>query len=159
RGVAPGDYRLESVLDSELAAVAETGSSDAVTYAESVSVPLNVAGQDLRGLALGVSPRGTLSGRIVLEDEASGVKADAVKLFASAADQDGLLTRVGGISVNKDGTFYGRGMIGRRLLQWRVPRGWTVGSIKLDGVDVVDAGIDFGSGKDVSGVEVMIRKS
>ena len=58
--------------------------------------------------------------------------------------------------MKEDGSFQLKGLSGRRLLRVsNLPPGWTLKSVRLNGDDVTDSGVDFKSGQDISGLEVV----
>ena len=62
----------------------------------------------------------------------------------------------GGVTAKDDGSFQLKGLSGRRLLRLNnLPPGWTLKSVRLNGDDVTDSGIEFKSGQDLSGLELV----
>jgi hypothetical protein len=62
----------------------------------------------------------------------------------------------GGATVKEDGSFQLKGLSGRRLLRvGNLPSGWTLKSVRQNGDDVTDSGVEFKSGQDISGLELV----
>jgi hypothetical protein len=60
-------------------------------------------------------------------------------------------------SVKADGSFEVKGLLGARLLRlMNVPAGWTVRSVRVNGTDVTDTGMEFKPGEAVTGVEIAL---
>jgi hypothetical protein len=50
-----------------------------------------------------------------------------------------------------------RGLLGSRLLRlMNVPTGWTVKSVRVNGADITDTGMEFKAGEAVTGVEIAL---
>jgi hypothetical protein len=160
-GVAPGDYQLmiQHVDMAALERVAMTGGASGFGNSESVVEQITVTGEDIRGIALVTAPGGKARGQIRFEDSPpppSVPSGAAVQAFER--DNAGPMLHGGG-PVKPDWTFELAGLIGRRILRpIGLPSGWTLKSITADGTDITDAGLDFKTGQDVSGIEVVVSK-
>jgi hypothetical protein len=63
----------------------------------------------------------------------------------------------GANSVKADGTFEVKGISGTRLLRvMSPPAGWTVKSVRVNGTDITDTGMEFKPGEAVTGVEIAL---
>jgi hypothetical protein len=61
----------------------------------------------------------------------------------------------GGSNVKDTGAFEVEGLVGQRVFRAaNLPKGWILKSVKIQGEDVTDKGIEFKPGEDVSGVEI-----
>jgi hypothetical protein len=61
--------------------------------------------------------------------------------------------------VKDDGTFEMGGLIGIRVLRVMMPlKGWQLKSVRVNGTDVTDSGIDFKPGEDVAGIEMELTR-
>ncbi len=156
--VPPGDY----VLQTRAMQVFSSTQGDNVMMfraaamageSESGSAPLSVAGEDIENLMLTTSKGGTAVGRVSFD----GPKpANApVRVMATPTDPENpILAGGAAATVNEDGTFELKGLAGTRLIRAALPPGWTVKSVKLNGLDITDAGADFKTGETTSGLEI-----
>jgi len=162
--VAPGEYTLtvRSVRiitsdggDTMMFRATIGGGSDG-TDGETASVPVVVSGEDLSNVVIITSKGATANGRLTFEGGAPPA-ATGVRINSVAADTDGpIMMAAGGVTAKDDGSFQLKGLSGRRLLRLNnLPPGWTLKSVRLNGDDVTDSGIEFKSGQDLSGLELV----
>ena len=162
--VAPGEYTLtvRSVRiitsdggDTMMFRATIGGGSDG-TDSETASVPVVVSGEDLSNVVIITSKGATANGRLTFEGGAPP-SATGVRINSVAADTDGpIMMAAGGVTAKDDGSFQLKGLSGRRLLRLNnLPPGWTLKSVRLNGDDVTDLGIEFKSGQDLSGLELV----
>jgi protocatechuate 3,4-dioxygenase beta subunit len=162
--VAPGEYTLtvRSVRiitsdggDTMMFRATIGGGSDG-TDSETASVPVVVSGEDLSNVVIITSKGATANGRLTFEGGAPP-SATGVRINSVAADTDGpIMMAAGGVTAKDDGSFQLKGLSGRRLLRLNnLPPGWTLKSVRLNGDDVTDSGIEFKSGQDLSGLELV----
>ena len=162
--VAPGEYTLtvRSVRiitsdggDTMMFRATIGGESDG-TDSETASVPVVVSGEDLSNVVIITSKGATANGRLTFEGGAPPA-ATGVRINSVAADTDGpIMMAAGGVTAKDDGSFQLKGLSGRRLLRLNnLPPGWTLKSVRLNGDDVTDSGIEFKSGQDLSGLELV----
>jgi protocatechuate 3,4-dioxygenase beta subunit len=135
--VPPGDYVLQ----------ASRNRSSGWNEGESSSQFVTVNGSDVTDLEVRTSTGSTLSGKVVLEG--SGV-FNAGQLNVSPVPVDSDLSPLfsGGpatATVDEDLRFHFAGLSGPRRLQvTRMPPGWTVLTVLLNGIDVTDTPLPFG---------------
>jgi hypothetical protein len=104
------------------------------------------------------SKGGTASGRVIF-DGASPASLSAIRVTSVATDSDGPAPGSLGASLKDDGTFELKGLAGPRLLRIAgAPPGWTVKSVKANGIDITDTGAEFKPGEAVSGLEVELTQ-
>jgi hypothetical protein len=170
-GVTPGEYTLQ--LRSSGAMMTEVAGAAAMVFAvntngpgapppgpqaepEFASVPVSVSGDDINNLVI-VSTHGAKGvGRITFE---GGVKPEgitSIRVTAPPADQEGgPVIGLGGSAVKDNGSFDVSGLTGTRLFRAAaLPKGWFFKSVRVEGRDVTDSGIEFKPGEDVSGIEI-----
>jgi hypothetical protein len=58
--------------------------------------------------------------------------------------------------ISDDGSFELKTVPGRTRINMGGAPGWTVRSIRLNGIDITDAGLDFKPNEDISGIEIEI---
>jgi protocatechuate 3,4-dioxygenase beta subunit len=161
--VAPGDYNLTvrsvRIMTSDggdmmtfRAAIGGDGSDG-----EAANLPLTVSGEDMANVVIVTSKGATASGRLVFEGSGNPPATAGVRITAASAEMDNPLLGGGGAGQAKeDGSFQLRGLAGRRLLRAaNLPPGWTLKSVRLNGDDVTDSGVEFKPGQDVSGLEIV----
>jgi protocatechuate 3,4-dioxygenase beta subunit len=161
--VAPGDYTLAvrslRIMTSDggdmmtfRATIGGDGSDG-----EAANLPLTVSGEDMTNVVIVTSKGATASGRLVFEGSGNPPAMAGVRISAAAADMDNPLLGGGGAGQAKeDGSFQLRGLAGRRLMRAaNLPPGWTLKSVRLNGDDVTDSGVEFKPGQDVSGLEIV----
>ena len=161
-GVAPGDYvltvRTVRIMTADggdtTMMVRMMGGADGGD-AESASLPLTVAGEDLSNVVIVTSRGATATGRVTFEGAAAPGLA-AIRVSSMPADVDGPTPAAGSAALKSDGSFELKGLSGRRLLRVvNLPTGWTLKSVRLNGDDITDAGVDFKPGQEASGVEIV----
>jgi protocatechuate 3,4-dioxygenase beta subunit len=161
--VAPGDYNLTvrsvRIMTSDggdMMTFRATIGGDG-TEGEAANLPLVVSGEDMSNVVIVTSKGATASGRLVFEGSAAPPAMTGVRITAASADMDNPLLGGGGAGQAKeDGSFQLRGLAGRRLLRAaNLPPGWTLKSVRLNGDDITDTGVEFKPGQDVSGLEIV----
>jgi len=135
--VPPGDYVLQSSRH-------RNGNWN---EGESTSMYVTVDGADVTGLDVRTTPGSTISGRIVV-DEGATVRPSEIDLSPIPSDSD-LTSMVGGgpahALVDEDLRFEIAGLHGpRRLRAMRLPSGWALKAIRLNGSDITDTLLPFG---------------
>jgi hypothetical protein len=132
RGVPPGSHVIS----------VSTWRTDGQT--EYASVPVTVVAEDVTGLTITTSPGVALNGTVVAQD---GLLPDlhGVTVVAVPAGSARLQARITAVV---DRQFLVPNLVGTfRLDLQGVPAGWTLLSIHVDGVDVTDEPVTFGSGE------------
>jgi hypothetical protein len=130
--VAPGEYIIEGFRGREVGWQVVT-----------------VNGADLTGIVVQTLPGSTVSGRITF-DGGTEMPRRAFALFSAAADPDFEAPNGGtnAAEIRPDWTFEMSNLIGpRRLRVPRAPAGWALRAILVNGVDVSDAVLSFGTAK------------
>ena len=165
--VAPGEYVLQSrALQIQVSSsggdnmmfTARIGGGDGGTDGEVGSLPVAVTGEDLTNVVLITSRGASASGHVTFEGGAKPNNITNMRVMPAAADSDAggpSLVFGGPNSVKADGSFEVRGLLGTRLLRlMNVPEGWMVKSVRVNGNDITDTGMDFKPGEAVTGVEI-----
>ena len=145
-GVPPGDYSLVATgRDPDL-------SGDLFGF-----LPVTVAGGDVGGLSIQLTTGGRATGRIVFEDTTTPpVLPAAITIFSDPVSRIGYgAGRVG--TIRGDWTFELTGQLGPRLLSvTRLPQGWMLKAVTLDGRDVTDTPMVFAGTEEIAGVHVIL---
>jgi hypothetical protein len=145
--VAPGEYVIRASRDRV----------NSWTEGEFAALFVTVNGADVTGLLLRTSPGSTISGRITLEG-AGSLPLRAVELAPVPVDPDWFGGQTARADVHDDWTFDVAGLNGpRRLRLARVPLGWALKGVYLNGIDVTDRPMLFGTAaQSISGLEVVL---
>ena len=161
--VAPGDYTLNvrtvRIITSDggdtMMFRATIGGAEG-PESETGSLPITVGGEDLANVVIVTSKGATASGRITFEG-GTPPPATGIRINAMPTEMDGpMMAGGGGATAKEDGSFQLRGLAGRRLVRvGNLPPGWILKSVRLNGDDVTDGGVDFKAGQDVSGLEIV----
>jgi hypothetical protein len=144
-GVGPGDYVLHlSLGDNE--------------DAESGSLPISVNGaEDVTGLTLTTSRPSTVAGQVVFDAAAPDRLRPAEFGFFLQAATPAMAFWGSQLVPKEDWTFEARGGSGTMLVQpGRLPDGWMLKSVLLNGEDVTDAGITPRSGERLEGLQIVM---
>ena len=126
---------------------------------EFAALSVTVNGTDVKDLVVQTSPGSTITGRVTFDGARSpssrNFDLSAVPADADLAPLDGNFARA---DIRNDWTFEMSGISGpRRLRLLRAPRGWGLKQILVNGVDVTDTPLPFGSkSQSLSDVEVVL---
>jgi protocatechuate 3,4-dioxygenase beta subunit len=166
-GVTPGEYSLQVQSIGGMMSAAGGNmtftfrSSDGTTTQPSQErefavTSVNVAGEDITGMVV-VGTRGAkATGTITYGSTAKPEGTAAIRVMATPVDIDSNpMPMFGGSNVKDTGAFEVEGLMGQRIFRAaNLPKGWILKSVKIDGEDVTDKGVEFKPGADVSGVEI-----
>lgn len=135
-GVGPGEYVLQS-----RAFIGDQQSEFATAF-------LSVGDEDIKGVTLRASPGSIVTGRIVVEGDASNIRPSAFKVWPFPSDFD-LAPMIGNgyrATVQPDWTFSMKGLFGPLLfrLGGGEPEGWMIKSVRSGATDVTDTPLMFG---------------
>jgi len=158
-GIA-GNRELHEVLGVfgfALVGVAEIG---VVRQQHHDAAAVVVDGADVTGLTLQTSAGSSIVGRIRFDSFQNGAAPmfSGVSLSPVPVDEDLSTGNRADANIHADGTFEIRGVTGLRRLQLtRQPEGWTLGEIRINGVDATDRILSLGSAEQsLSDVEVVL---
>jgi hypothetical protein len=113
---------------------------------------LTVDGEDINDLRLVALPLATLTGRLVLDPSAPPPREVALMASPDQYPMPGG-TRVA--VVGDDLTFELTALPGRNRITLRqLPGDWTLRAVRVNGVDVIDDGVDVKPGERITGVDV-----
>jgi hypothetical protein len=148
-GLAPGEYMIRTM---------GLGGPDAMSGA-TAKVTLN--GADIEGLRLVPTVLSTISGKVSIDPASGGsLKLDTIRLMTMPKDPSDMsfaMSQQPPQAVKPDGTFElkaSQGTLSLNLLQ--TPPNWMLKSVKRNGTDVLENGLDVRVGEDVDNVEVVI---
>jgi hypothetical protein len=147
--VVPGQYRLQA-----------THRSNSFPAPELASIPITVDGQDITGVAIAMAPGATASGRVLFEGAAEPGARPGGFSITTAPTTAGFVVDVSGAGtarIRDQETFELRGLSERRVFRINnLAPGWLLKSVRLDGTDITDSGIEFKPGQTVSGIEIVL---
>jgi len=148
--VAPGAYMI----------YADRGRQNGSTEGEFAAVPVAVGGDDVTGLTVQTSAGSTIAGRITFDtpNRDNRPKLSDIELTAVPIDFDLAPAQLAHGDIQPDWTFWLRGVSGtRRLLPTRLPPGWALRAVRVNGVDATDRPLVFdGSGRSTADVELVL---
>jgi protocatechuate 3,4-dioxygenase beta subunit len=124
------------------------------TFPQYGVMPITIAGEDLVGLAVVVTPGATLTGAIAFQSGQPPPDVTQVRVTAQAADPTFGATV--NTRVEKDGRFTLVGIpLGPIWIRAQAPRGWTLKSVVVDGRETIDAPLDMRAGQKLSGASLI----
>lgn len=146
RDVVPGDYLLS--------AQTRVGNSP-----EFAAQSLTIGSEDVADLVLTLLPGGTLSGRVVFDENAPGPPDNRAFRFATLVPASGTLNLSPGRTTwNADWTFRTTGVFGTYLMRLGPAPGWYLKEILLRGQDVTDTPLEMSGGRQVDGLTIVLTQ-
>jgi hypothetical protein len=146
--VSPGEYTVRAMSNSGL-----NGPGS-----EQVQANITVAGEDINGIRLAGVKASTATGRIIPPATAAGtgMNLSSLQLVATASTPE-LLSSASTARINDDGTFEMKIQPGHQLIRMN-PIGPSanirIKAVRMNGVDVIDTGIEVRPNEDLNGLEV-----
>jgi protocatechuate 3,4-dioxygenase beta subunit len=124
---------------------------------EGASVPITVGNEDLSGINLVTSKGGVVSGRVVAAQGSTGsLPVSGLQVFAQPVRFEPMMG-FAPARVESDGTFRVTGVRGRRLFRVNgLPPSWVLHSVRLNGTDVTDSGVEFKGDGSEEGLEILL---
>jgi len=151
RNVPPGDYVIQS----------SRGKSNRWTEGEFVAMPVSVNGVDISDLVVQTTPGSTVAGVISFNTADRTKLPPSGEIVITAVPSDPDLSPGGGwadANILSNWQFQMGGLSGpRRLIATRLPAGWTLEEIRVNGMDVTDRPLAFGrADQPLTGVEIVL---
>jgi len=150
-GLAPGTYTLRAQ---------RVGPGGPQVALEVASAAITVTGDDIADVQLVAFKASTLTGRIIVDPAAASLLPRTLMIRAFSADPAGIpAPPPSPARLADDLSFEIKSTPGRMRLMLGAgfgpaTEGWSIRSVRVNGVDVTDAGIEFKPNEDISGVEV-----
>jgi hypothetical protein len=144
--VAPGDYTMQ--------AMGNTGGLG--SGGERAQAKITVAGEDVVGVRLAGVKSSTVTGRIVFPQTGTGMNVSALQLSAIPSTPE-MFNNPGPTRINEDSTFEMRVQPGNYLIRMNSQGNFAnvrIKTVRLNGVDVTDTGLDVRPNEDFNGLEV-----
>jgi Carboxypeptidase regulatory-like domain len=166
-GLPPGDYTLQV---RKVETITSTDGGNTMVFRtsmagggsgeqESGSLPVTLAGEDVSNLMITTARPISATGRIVFEG-GTPPSLSSVRITSMPADMEGPVMGVGAPpSVKDDGTFELKALPGQRMIRAFAGPGWTLKSVKVNGADVTDTGVEFKAGEALSGLEIELTST
>lgn len=151
-----GTFTIAGVPPGEFSLVASGRDADGAEDLFGM-LPVAVSGGDVAGLYIPLTPGGRATGQIVFEGTAKPPASPAaIALVSDPAGRVGYgAGRVG--TIRGDWTFELTGQLGpRRLSVARLPPGWTLKAVVLDGRDITDTPLTFIGTEELTGIWVVL---
>jgi Carboxypeptidase regulatory-like domain len=148
-GLAPGTYTLRAQRMTPMA-----------DGQEAATATVTVTGDDLTDVVVVAAKPTTLTGRIIVDPAAASSLPRQLMIRAFPANFAGMGPPPAPARMADDLTFEIKSTPGVVRLSLmgnsfgQPPDGWSIRFVRLNGVDVTDAGIEFKPNEDISGVEV-----
>ena len=144
-GIAPGEYTVR-------AQAVNGGGRDT----EIATAKITATGDDINDLQLVAAKPSSATGRILMDPAAAATLPQGLMLFPMPMEPGVMPMGVGPTRMGDDGTFELKAAPGRTRINTGGAVGWTIRSIRLNGIDITDTGIDFKPNEDISGIEIEI---
>jgi hypothetical protein len=142
-GLAPGEYTLRAQSGGMPSDDSEVGTAK-----------ITATGDDITDLRIVAAKPSVLSGRIVSDPAIAAALPTTVQLMLSPTDMSTMMMGMTQAKMGADGTFEMKSGPGRMRINTMGAAGWTIRSVRLNGTDITDAGIEFKASEDISGLEV-----
>ncbi|HET6955318.1 MAG TPA: hypothetical protein VFI56_02015, partial [Vicinamibacterales bacterium] len=110
----------------------------------------------INDLQLVAAKPSSATGRILMDPAAAATLPQGLMLFPMPMEPGVMPMGVGPTRMGDDGTFELKAAPGRTRINMGGAVGWTIRSIRLNGIDITDTGIDFKPNEDISGIEIEI---
>lgn len=162
---ADGTFSISNVAPGEYTVRAMTIPSSPGLAPEQLTANISVAGADVTGVILSPLRPIKVTGRITLDPPGTWVDAAAIRVMAQPRNPNPMFFTAGTTPpITKDDfTFELTSGAGAVLLRAfpSAPGGpgatmWSVKSVRYDGKEIIDSGIELSDGRDVDGVELVI---
>jgi len=165
--VAPGDYTLRASGMRMMTSSGEGGEMVFMTrinmgggdgQTEFGSVPLAVNGEDITNVMIVTSKGTTATGRVTWEGGSKPANTATVRIAAMSTESDGPNVLAGGSApVSAEGAFEIKGIAGQRLFRpTGLPTGWVLKSVKVNGQDITDTGLEVKPNEPVTGLDIVL---
>lgn len=141
-----GVFEFTNVAPGAYIVYADRGRQNGSTEGEFAAVPVAVAGDDVTGLTVQTSAGSTIAGRITFDTTTrdNRPKVADIELTAVPIDFDLAPSQLAHAAIQPDWTFSLRGVSGtRRVLPTRLPSGWALRTVLVNGADATDRPLAF----------------
>jgi len=155
-----GEFEFSNVPPGQYVIFADRGRKGPSIEGEFAAVPVTVTGDDLTGLTVQMSSGSSIAGRVTFESiEGSRLpRPETIGFAPLPVDPDFAPVNVAEAQIARDFTFTMSGVNGlRRLTPTRLPAGWALRAVRVNGIDATDQPLPFGrANQSLSDVEVVL---
>jgi protocatechuate 3,4-dioxygenase beta subunit len=145
-GLAPGEYTLRA-----------QSFGPAGPNGETAAMKLTVTGEDITDLQIIGAKPSTATGRVVVDPAIASSLPSTLMVTAMPVEFGPMMMGMSPGRMADDGTFELKSAPGKMRITLNGPvPGWTIRTVRLNGSDVTDTGIEFKPNEDISGLEVEI---
>lgn len=150
-----GTFRITNVAPGRYQMQARTGGREF----ELARMDLTVGAEDVEGLTLVTSPGANVNGAVVTDTgEPFDFRPQQLQVAARAANPDSGGGPMPPARVGDDWSFQLRNINDAVLVRTNVPQGWTLKAVTLNGQDITDVPMEFPTGQNVSGMQLVLTK-
>jgi protocatechuate 3,4-dioxygenase beta subunit len=142
-GLAPGEYQLRAQSNGMPSDDSEVGIAKIVA-----------TGDDITDIRIVAAKASTLSGRIVTDPAIAAALPTTLQLMLTPMEPGTMPMGFMPPRMAGDGTFELKSGPGKMRINVFGTAGWAIRSVRLNGTDITDAGIEFKAGEDIAGLEV-----
>jgi protocatechuate 3,4-dioxygenase beta subunit len=156
--VTPGEYTLQARVRRGRAGSAPASDFVMPGDGETGTVNVTVTGDDIVGLVIVASKGAKMTGHVTFEGSAPpSSRTEHLRVFAQPSGGE-FMPMFGGMPgrIGTDGKFELTNLTGRRNIRVMGAQGWFVKSVRVDGRDITDSGIEFKGTEELSGVEIVL---
>jgi len=155
-----GSFEFPNVPPGSYVIQVYQGRHNSFTEGEFAALPIAVSGSDVTGIVMQTSLGSTITGHVVFDTVNPAATPPFARVEISPELVDSDLSPGSGpeVAVDADGTFRIAGVHGpRRLQATRTPPGWALKEVRVNGGDVTDRALSFGTNaQSLSDVEVVL---
>jgi protocatechuate 3,4-dioxygenase beta subunit len=151
-----GTFTIPNVSPGSYSLAVNTGPGP---ESEGAVTSVTVGNEDLSGVNLVTSKGASIVGRIVAAQGSTGtIPLAGVQVFAQPPRPEPMMMMgTGPGRVEDDGTFRVTGLRGRRLFRVNgLPPTWVLHSVRLNGQDVTDTGVEFKGEAQEEGLDILL---
>src|SRR5262249_47890284 len=123
---------------------------------EIANAKITATGDDINDLQLIAVKPSSGTGRILMDPASASTLPQGLMIFPMPIEPGSLPMGMPPTRISDDGSFELKASPGRTRINVVSAQGWTVRSIRVNGIDVTDAGLEFKPNEDISGIEIEI---
>jgi hypothetical protein len=153
-----GTFRVANLSPGEYVLGVDTSTGPNDADAESGSANVSIGAEDLTGLTIVTSRPALVTGQVISETGTAPPGRAAEYQFWVTPVEPGFMMRGGSGATKDDWTFEGRTQadVPVTVRPGRMPDGWMLKAVLLDGVDVTDSGFTVRSGQELHGLQLVL---
>ena len=156
-----GTFEFNSVAPGMYVVTARDTDGFSALPNEQGSIRITVAGVDLEGLTIFAGKEATLRGRVVTDDGSPlppGLQRARIQSESADPSEQYVGGQMRDAVLNDDGTFELKGLFGHRRLRIGPMQDWRIRATLVNGEDVTDTGIEFGSGQVIEDAQIIMSR-